>query len=581
MSSDEIRKKFIDFFVARGHVLVPSSSLLPSDPSVLLTTAGVQQFKPYYTGQLDPMKDFGSLNVISIQKSFRTSDIEEVGDATHGTFFEMLGYFSFGGYFKKETIAWCYEFLTKILKISPERLIFSIFEGSDLVPQDNESLVVMKDLNFSKSKIKLGGVADNFWGPTGNQGPCGPSVEVYVDEIEVGTLVFNEYFCSEGREHLLAGRAKLEKLSQPGVDVGLGLERLVALVNGIQDIYMIDLLNPLIMEIKKIVVDIKERVARILTDHIKASVFLIADGVRPSNKESGYILRRLLRRMMAYQIDFDAVATAAVAWVKETYGAIYPEVGEDGRILEVLQAENTKFAKVLRDGLRELKKYDHVGAKEAFYLYESFGLPFEVVIEMAPVAAKGLRREDFEAELTRHREISRAGVEKKFGGHGLLLDTGELKAGNEEELQKVLRLHTATHLLQQALREVLGDEVKQAGSDITAERTRFDFTFGRKLTAEEIKKVEERVNETIQKDLPVAFVQMPKLEAEKTGALFFFKQKYPETVKVYYVGHSLKDAYSKEFCGGPHVDHTLEIGKFKILKEEAVGAGVRRIRATV
>ena len=582
MNSEDIRQKFLDFFKRKGHVVAPSSSLLPTDPSVLLTTAGVQQFKPYYTGHLDPMKDFGSRNVISVQKSFRTTDIEEVGDRTHTTFFEMLGYFSFGDYFKKETIMWCYEFLTEELGIARERITATVFMGSEQVPRDEESYRIWhKEVGLSKEKIKLGGMDDNFWGPTGNSGPCGPSVEVYVDNIEIGTLVFNEYFCHNSRDQLLAGKAQLEKLSQSGVDVGIGLERLVAILNGMNDVYEIDLLHPLLNKVRELASALEENKKRILTDHLRSSIFLIADGVRPMNKEAGYILRRLLRRMMAYQTPFSDLAEVAVEWVAEKYGIIYPEIKDSGKILEVMIAEHMKFERVVKNGMEELKKYSSVTAQDAFRLYESYGMPFELIKEMASETTKNLKREDFEKEFKKHQEASRAGVEKKFGGHGLILDTGELKAGNEEELKKVVRLHTATHLLQQALRDVLGSEVKQAGSDITAERTRFDFTFGRKMTPEEIKKVEERVNEIVGKDLPVAFEPLPKEQAMKTGALFYFKEKYPDQVKVYYIGHSLDDAYSKELCGGPHVDHTAQIGQFKILKEESVGAGTRRIRGVV
>ncbi len=580
ISSKEIREKFLKFFEKKGHKIVPSSSLIPTDPSVLLTTAGVQQFKPYYTGRLDPIKDFGGRRVISIQKSFRTTDIEEVGDKTHGTFFEMLGYFSFGDYFKKETIIWCQEFLNQSLNINPKRILFTVFSGNDQVPRDEESLrVLTEDLGIKEGDIKFGGVDDNFWGPTGNQGPCGPSVEVYVDGVEIGTLVFNEYFSSGGREQLLAGQVKLVKLDQSGVDVGLGLERLTALAGGSDDVYTTDLLNPLMAKIKNALPDIPDPFVRILTDHLRAVVFLTADGVRPLNKGAGYILRRLLRRIMAH--GGEHLFSLAVDWVNEKYGQYYPELNRRKELIVVLEEEREKFQKAVKAGLKKINEYSAIGAKEAFYLYESFGLPLEVIRELGGTKTANLRQEDFDNEFKKHQEISRAGMEKKFGGHGLLLDTGELKAGNEEELKKVTRLHTATHLLQQALRDVLGQEVQQRGSDITVERTRFDFSFPRKVTAEEIKGVEEIVNQKIKEDLPVNFVELSKDEAVKTGALFFFKEKYPEKVRVYYVGRDVASAYSKEFCGGPHVAHTGAIGQFKVIKEEAVGADTRRLRATV
>ncbi|MEK7115236.1 MAG: alanine--tRNA ligase-related protein [Patescibacteria group bacterium] len=577
MTSEEIRQKFLNFFQEKGHIIVSSSSLLPTDPSVLLTTAGVQQFKPYYTSQLDPEKDFGARRVASAQKCFRATDIEDVGDKTHLTFFEMLGNFCFNDYWKKEAIIWGYEFITKELKVSPERIQVSIFSGNDQIPKDEESYSIWhKEIGLSKDKIQLAGIEDNFWGPTGNGGPCGPTTEIYIDGIEVWNIVFNEYYCHGTREQLLKGEVKLEKLKANGIDTGMGLERLVAVLNGASDVFEIDLFHPLLEIIREVAPSLEEKKKRIITDHIRASIFLIIDGIRPLNKEAGYILRRLLRRIMTYEIDFPMLVEKSVSWVSEKYSSYYPEVKETGKISEVLLAEYEKFGKTLAVGIKELDKIDKLTGEGAFNLYQSFGLPPEVIMEH-----RSFSMEEFNQAKTKHHDISSAGMEKKFGGHGLILDTGELKAGNQEELEKVLRLHTATHLLQQALRDVLGNEVKQAGSDITAERTRFDFSFSRKMTSEEIKKIENKVNEIIEKDLPVAFEQLPKDEAMKTGALFFFKEKYPEKVKVYYIGHRMSDAFSKEFCGGPHVDHTLQIGKFKILKEESVGAGLRRIRATV
>jgi alanyl-tRNA synthetase len=597
MDSNKIRKEFLNFFKERGHTIVPSSSLVPDDPSVLLTTAGMQQFKPYYVGKADPMRDFKSLNAVSVQKCFRTSDIDEVGDETHLTFFEMLGNFSFGGYFKKEAIHWAYELMTNIYGISPERMMVSIFGGDQDVPEDQESFAIWyKEIGLPKSKIKKHGRKDNFWGPTGNEGPCGPTSEIYVDGVEVWNLVFNEYYCKQTtrtkadnadksqRSPHESAKSVLIKLDTPGVDTGMGLERLAVVLQGAPNVFETDLFHPLISKIEEVAPALESRILRVLADHLRASVFLIGDGVRPSNKEAGYILRRLLRRILVYGIQYDIHADLfpiAVEFVKKHYGDWYPEVNRDKEILDVLLNEKTKFEKALALGVKEIEKYGTITAQDAFYIYETFGLPFELLSELAPQKVKNLDKKAFDEEFKKHQEISRAGAEKKFGGHGLLLDTGELKAGSEEELDKVLRLHTATHLLQQALRETLGSDVHQMGSDITAERTRFDFSFPRKLTDEEVKKVEMIVNEQIQKDLPVGFVEMPLAEAQKTGALHFFKQKYPSRVKVYYIGHSLRDAFSKEFCGGPHVTNTLKIGKFKISKQEAVGAGVRRIRGVI
>lgn len=563
MSSHEIRQKFLDYFEKNGHKVVASSSLIPTDPSVLLTTAGMQQFKKYYVGEADPMQDFGSKNTTSVQKSFRTSDIDEVGDETHLTFFEMLGNFSFGGYFKEEAIKFGYEFITKELNLKIDYV--TVFEGDSDVPKDVESEKIWASLG--QENIRYAGRADNFWGPTGAEGPCGPTTEIYVGGVEIWNIVFNEYYMHADKS--------LEPLKQKGVDTGMGLERLTMAVQGVKNIFETDLFTPVYKILPE---SMDNKTKRVFADHARGISFLISDGVRPSNKEAGYILRRLMRRLIAYRAEVDIKNLFKV--VTSEYGNFYKELSLE-TISQVFDEENAKFSKTVSNGLRELNKMESVDAKSAFKLFESFGLPYETIKEMVGDKASKLNREEFDEEFKRHQEISRAGMEKKFGGHGLILNTGELKAGNEEELGKVLRLHTATHLLQRALREVLGPEVKQAGSDITPERTRFDFAFPRKLTPEEIKSVEDLVNQKVKEDLPVGFKEMPKSEAEKTGALYFFKEKYPEMVKVYFVGKDIDSAWSKEFCGGPHIDHTGIIGHFKIAKEEAIGAGTRRIRGIV
>ncbi|MFH1192713.1 MAG: alanine--tRNA ligase [Candidatus Jorgensenbacteria bacterium] len=567
MTSQEIRAKFLDFFAARGHTIVPSSSLVPDDPSVLFTTAGMQQFKRYYTGELDAVKDFKSKNAASAQKCFRTSDIDEVGDESHLTFFEMLGNFSFGGYFKKETIVYAHEFITKELGLPIDYV--SVFAGDKEVPADVESEKIWKLLGVTN--IKKCGREDNFWGPTGAEGPCGPTSEVYVRGVEVWNLVFNEFYCGKDK--------KLTPLKTKGIDTGMGLERLTMMVQGKPTIFETDTFEPLL---KLLPETMPVRIKRIIADHVRGIAFLVSDGVRPSNKEAGYVLRRLMRRVMVHlHLADNPVAPAHLfEEVFENCERFYQELNRE-MVLEVFDEEYGRFRATLQKGLRELAQVPALDVRSAFMLYASFGLPYEIIKELGGDKANNLKREDFDEEFKKHQETSRAGVEKKFGGHGLVLDTGELKAGSEEELKKVTRYHTATHLLHQALREVLGGEIAQRGSDITTERTRFDFTFSRKVTPEELKRVEEIVNEKIREDLPVQFQEMPKEEAEKTGALYFFKGKYPARVKVYYVGHSLETAWNKEFCGGPHVAHTGEIGKFRILKEEASSAGVRRIRATV
>ncbi|MBI4085168.1 MAG: alanine--tRNA ligase [Candidatus Liptonbacteria bacterium] len=609
MSSEGIRKKFLEFFEKNRHAVVPSSSLIPDDPSVLLTTAGMQQFKKYFTGELDFAKDYpGKIGAASCQKSFRTSDIDEVGDERHLTFFEMLGNFSFGGYFKKEAISYAHEFITKEMSLKIEWV--SVFEGKDEigVPRDTESEEIWKSLGVSD--VRSQGMDDVFWGPTGSSGPCGPTTEIYCkngagQDIEVWNIVFNQYLYPGSREELNAGvpGKKLEPLRIQGVDTGMGLERLAMCMQKTKTIFETDLFaKPFFLAAEGALLES----GRILADHLRASVFLLADGVRPGNKGAGYILRRLIRRAI---IRSKKVYGSPEAFPKlinkiiDFYGNFYKELNsQHAEILKAFSEEQQRFQKTMDAGLKEFfKKYPEFKAQEyrgepykfhipknisgedVFHFHQTYGLTLDIIKDLAEEGSHkvNIDEEGFEKEFQKHQEISRAGQEKKFGGHGLLLDTGELKAANEEELKKVTRLHTATHMLQQALRDVLGPEVKQMGSDITVERTRFDFAFPRKLTAEEIKAVENRVNEKVKEDLPMQKSVLPKSEAEKTGALFFFKEKYPDPVNVYFIGKNLENAWSKEFCGGPHVAHTGEIGIFKIVKEEAVGSGVRRIRGIV
>lgn len=599
MNSSEIRRRFIKFFEERGHKIVPSSSLVPDDPSVLLTTAGMQQFKPYLTGAIDPVKDFGSRTVFTFQKCFRTTDIDETGDASHLTFFEMVGNFSFGDYFKEKAIPLSFELLTSKnwLALDPNKIFVTAFKGDSEVPRDHEAIKLWQEQFKSAGidakideRIFLYGREKNWW--EAGVGPAGPDAEMFYDFgtphnikfgptchpncdcgrfVEIGNDVFVQYNKTKD--------GKYEPLTQKSIDNGRGFERLVMVVQGKKTIFETDLFSPLLDLLPS---SLSERTKRIVADHARGIAFLISDGVRPSNKESGYILRRLMRRVITheYLASSSFEITELLKIVVTEYKEAYPALNENV-ILEEFNKEKDKFLKTIKFGLKELEKTESLNAESAFRIFESYGLPYEVIKELGGEKANNLKRDDFDAEFKKHQEKSRAGLEKKFGGHGLLLDTGELKAGSEEELKKVTRLHTATHLMQQALRNVLGKDVHQAGSDITSERTRFDFTFSRKLTSEEIQKVEEEVNKIIKKDLPMQKVVLPKIEAEKTGALYFFKEKYPDPVNVYFVGKTIEDAYSKEFCGGPHVTHTGEIGQFKIIKEEATGAGIRRIRASI
>lgn len=577
METQELREKFLKFFEKRDHKIVSSSSLIPDDPSVLLTTAGMQQFKKYYTSEADPLSTIhsnlgtplGSKNAASIQKSFRTSDIDEVGDDSHLTFFEMLGNFSFGGYFKKEAITHAYNFIISELGLKIDYV--SVFGGEGEVPADTESEKIWKRIEPG-IEVKRFGRADNFWGPTGKEGPCGPTTEIYLNGVEVWNIVFNEYYQKPD--------GALEKLKTPGVDTGMGLERLAMISQRTKNIFETDLFAPL-MELLPMEIEIRHK--RIIVDHLRGSTFLLADGVRPSNKERGYILRRLIRRALVYESAYKIpphVFDAVIHDIVHEHGTFYPELlGENNAIREEFRNEKDKFGKTLERGIKELRAVqEDIGSESAFRLYESYGLPYEIIRELAEEKAKNLTREAFDEEFKKHQEISRAGQERKFGGHGLMLDTGELKAADERELGIVTRLHTATHLLNAALHKVLGDKVEQRGSDITVERTRFDFLFPRKLTPEEIARIEASVNYAIEKDFPVTIQKTELEEAKKSGALFFYKGVYPKQVKVYTIGDD-SETFSKELCGGPHVARTGEIGRVRIVKEESSSAGIRRIRA--
>ncbi len=581
----DTREEFLKFFEKKGHKIVESSSLLPTDPSVLLTTAGVQQFKDYFTGKKDPEKDFGSHRVTSSQKCFRTSDIDEVGDETHLTFFEMLGNFSFGpvgtdnpedldkntGYFKRSAIHWAWEFLKQTIDIENREFFITVFEGNKEVPFDQESFDIWhKEIGIPEEKIKRLGVEDNFWGPTGLEGPCGPTTEIHVEGVEIWNLVFNQYYKHQD--------GTLDLLENQGIDTGSGLERLLKTIEKKDNIFETTLFEPIFLEINKAASNLEERIKRILADHLRASAFLISDGVKPSNKEAGYILRRLLRRVITYGkvygFDFSLIENVLKAVIK-TYQGHYLELAKNQeKIIKTASEENEKFQKTLKKGLLQLEKFEKVTGKEAFYLYESFGLPFEIIKEIHPEKTKDLKYEDFEEEFKKHQEVSRKGAVMKFGGHGIS------DKMNPEDVEKITKLHTATHLLQAALRKVLGEHIKQMGSDINPERLRFDFAHPEKLTKEQIKQIEDLINEKISQGLEVKSEEMPYQEAIKSGALAFFKAKYPEKVSVYTIfDPETKEVFSKEICAGPHVKNISKLGKFRILKEESISAGVRRIKA--
>jgi len=567
MTSKELRKNFLNFFKKKGHVVVPSSSLLPADPSVLFTAAGMQQFKPYYLGEKSPY----GLNVASCQKCFRTSDIEEVGDKSHLTFIEMLGNFSFGGYFKEEAIKLAYEFLFKELKLPLKDAIFTVFEGDKMVPFDKESFFIWKKLGISENKIKKYGREDNFWGPTGEEGPCGPTTEIHFGDTEVWNLVFNEYYqdYNPPTTHTPPQNKKLTPLKQKGVDTGMGLERLAMVCQKKPSVFETDLFSPIVKEIS----GENEKAKRIISDHAKSAVFLISEGILPSNVERGYVLRKVLRRAITSGKKLKLSKNFLIPLSQkaiEIYEDIYPEVkSKEADILTVIQKEEEKFEKALEVGIREtsseVTRVGQLTGDVAFNLYESYGMPLEFSKEIALKEGAKISdslEKEFKEAAKKHQEISRAGAEKKFGGVG------------KEATYEAIKLHTATHLLHASLRKILGSHVKQMGSDITSQRLRFDFSHPQKMTPEEIKKVQDLVNQKIQEDLEVKKEEMPYREALKSGALAFFKEKYPERVTVYSINN-----FSKEICAGPHVGRTSELGQFKITKEESSGSGIRRIRA--
>lgn len=581
----EIRKKFLDFFETREHTIVPSSSLIPQDSSVLFTTAGMQQFKRYYTGELNAVSDFGSRRTASIQKCVRTSDIDDVGDETHLTFFEMFGNFSFDDYWKEDAIQWGYEFLTEQLHISPERIHVSVFAGDAHTPKDEESYDIWRTrMGIPEEKIIFGSRKDNFWGPTGSEGPCGPTTELYVDDVEVWNIVFNEYYAKTDSE----GHTTFKKTDSRGVDTGMGYERLLAIVEGKKNVFETPALEPLFSYVQKEGGSISTREARILTDHIRTAIFLITDGVVPSNKDAGYILRRILRKIIGLRLKHDIhvdIFEGGYEIISKQYKDIYPDIHRKNNIMDIWKEEHEKFNTNIQRGLVEISKMlargDAFSGKKAFMLYESYGLPFDLLKELVPEKIyTTIRKEEFDEAFKKHQDVSRARSEKKFGGHGLVFNTGELKAGTQEELGRVIRMHTATHLMHRALRKVLGDSVQQMGSDITPERFRFDFNFDRKLTEEELGAIKDDIQKNIDADLPVYYKEMPQKEAYTYGALHFFNEKYPDIVRVYFIGDQTNPV-SVEFCNGPHVGHTGEIGTCTIIKQESLGKNTKRIRATV
>ena len=576
---------------------MPSSSLLPTDPSVLFTTAGMQQFSLYLSGKKDPVKDFGSKHLASCQKCFRTGDIEEIGDDTHHTFFEMLGNWSVGedgtGYFKEGAIKYALEFLVDILKLDKVKIHVTVFKGEEGIPRDKEAINLWIKYGIPMERIKECSKKDNFWGPVSDTGPCGPCSEIHYDRgeelgcgrpdcgpncehckrvVEIWNLVFMQYFKNE--------KGGYELLSQTNIDTGIGFERLLSLLNQKSASYETDLFSDFILKLEEISgkkYSENKKAMRIIADHIRGSVFVIADGVEPSNLGQGYVLRRLLRRAIRYGKTLGLSSQFLIPLVDiviDKYKDVYPNVlSKRDEIMEIIKKEEEKFEKTLERGLSSTEtmiSQGNISGEDAFRLYQSYGFPLELIEEIALEKGLSIDVDEFEKALEKHQNISRQGAENKFGGVGK--DAGEEGA----------KLHTATHLLHSALRKVLGEHVEQMGSDINAERLRFDFKHTQKMTPEEIKKVEDLVNEKIKEDLEIKKEEMDIDEALESGALAFFKEKYPDKVNVWTMLNSESgEVFSKEICAGPHAGKTSELKSFKIVKEESSSAGVRRIKAVI
>lgn len=583
MKAIDIRNKYLKFFENHGHTVIPSAPIIPeNDPSVLFTTAGMQPLVPYLLGEKHP----AGTRLTDYQKCLRTVDIEEVGDNRHLTYFEMLGNWSLGDYFKEESIQMSFDFLTKELQIPLEKLYVTCFKGDEDCPKDKISAECWKKAGILDGHIYFYGKEDNWW-IAGEEGPCGPDTEMFYDTgkpacsencqpscdcgkyVEIWNNVFMEYYKNSD--------GKYTKLQQKNVDTGLGLERMTMLLEGKETPYDTELFAPIMNKLEELqkIDDIQSR--RIIAEHLRSSMMIICDGGRPSNIDRGYILRRLIRRMIRHmnklQIDLNEISNLIDINV-ENLKEMYPDLEKNKEnIKQVIIEEKDKFIKTLTHGEREFAKemqkvkeqgVTQIDGNVVFRLYDTYGFPPEVTSELASENGMTVDLEGFEKLFKEHQEKSRMGSEQKF------------KGGLADQNEKTIAYHTATHLLHQALRTVLGEHVKQSGSNITEERLRFDFTHPQKMTKEEIEQVENIVNEQIQKDLTVTCEEMSYEEAKKSGAIGLFTDKYGDRVKVYTVGD-----FSKEICGGPHVTHTGDMGRFKIKKEESSSSGIRRIKAVL
>lgn len=594
MTANELRSKYIEFFKTKGHAEISGKSLIPeNDPTVLFTTAGMHPLVPYLMGEPHP----AGTRLTDYQKCIRTGDIDSVGDPSHLTCFEMLGNWSLGDYFKKEAINFSFEFLTdpKWLGIPVDKLSVTVFAGDADVPRDEESASIWNGLGIPMERIHFLPREDNWWGPAGETGPCGPDTEMFIDTgkskcghdcrpgchcgkyIEIWNDVFMQYNKQKDGTYL--------KLDRKCVDTGMGIERTVAMLNGKKSVYETEIFIPFIKAVEAVSGkkygdnDSDDVSIRIICDHARAATFILGDakGVTPSNVGAGYVLRRLIRRAVRHgrKLGIDGVFLGKVAQVAiDAYKGPYPEIGErQDFVLAELRAEEEKFLVTLQKGEAEFEKMlpnlqknpqKVMSGRLAFKLYDTYGFPIELTEELASEGGLKVNREEFDEAFKKHQELSRAGSEQVF------------KGGLADHSEQTTAYHTATHLLQQALRMVLGDHVGQKGSNLTAERMRFDFTHPSPLSPAEIAEVERIVNEQIKADLPVKMEMMPLEEAKKSGAMALFGEKYESMVKVYSIG-----SFSKEVCGGPHVERTGGMGTFKIQKEQSSSAGVRRIRAVL
>lgn len=580
MQSNEIRSRFLAFFEKRDHKIIPSASLLPeNDPSVLFNTAGMQPLVPYLMGEKHPL----GTKLVNVQKCVRTQDIDEVGDNTHDTFFEMMGNWSLGDYFKDEAIAWSYEFLTSKeegLGLDPKRLYVTVFEGDENSPKDTEAFEIWKKF-IPENRIYFMGAKSNWWS-VGDNGPCGPDTEMFYDVTTegLGDLTKEEYMKADDAQKVVEiwndvfmqyvkkdGKV-IGKLSQQNVDTGSGLERVVMAVQGKNNLFETDLFSSIMEKINEFAIIDNNYAKRIVADHIRTSVFIMADGAIPGNTGRGYILRRLLRRAVRFAdtLGFKNEALSQIVdIIIEQYKDVYPELLSNSEIIKKeIANEESKFRQTLTNGLKEFEK-----GTDPFILATTYGFPIELTLEIAKEKGIEINLEDFNKKMAEHQKLSQTS------------SAGMFKGGLANHNEKTIRLHTAHHLLLAALQQVLSPDIKQRGSNITEERLRIDFMCDHKLTDDEKKNVEDLVNEKISAGLNVIRREMPLSEAEKIGAQMEFGAKYPETVSVYFVEDESGNQFSKEFCGGPHVTNTKELGVFKIQKEEAVASGIRRIKAVL